>query len=404
MTQAIPSLFSGLELNPVAPGAQRKVPLPEDLDFDTPINPHLKDILSLTNDVTFDHTQENESYNFYHQRPQKSTNPQAAADRLPSSDVDYGSYQQSKEEEVVDANTIARLKAERQERYKDDPFYIAPENEQNSASPIHNILRSTQSAEVDIDAIPVMELEGTNLNLQQEGSDGRVVTTTTDSATRSSGNSALRKPVEILVDETLGMDEPEETSLQGPKHETQRPDLVRPTQGRAKKSLLQVDSSGLGALSLNENNGAEAGDAGTGGSTRLDIERREAEEAEMARALQEVERLRLEMQRAAERIQARDAPPDGVLVQKKKKKRRKVVKVNDEDGDTSAERKAGNIDVESRAKGTEGESNVAREENGNVGLDTAEAATRTKKKKKKKREVKFVDGVDDKVAQEKPES
>jgi AP-3 complex subunit delta-1 len=35
LTQAIPNLFVGMELNPVAPGALKKVPIPDDLDLDT---------------------------------------------------------------------------------------------------------------------------------------------------------------------------------------------------------------------------------------------------------------------------------------------------------------------------------------------------------------------------------
>jgi AP-3 complex subunit delta-1 len=57
---------------------------------------------------------------------------------------------------------------------------------------------------------------------------------------------------------------------------------------------LQVDSSHIGAFSLE-------GDSSSG---PLDYERQQKEEAEMAKAMQEVERLRLEMQRANERIQA----------------------------------------------------------------------------------------------------
>ena len=397
LTHALPSLFSSLELNPVAPGAQRKVPVPDDLDLDTFINPHLGGVLSLADDFALDQVQEDESYKFYYQQPRKITTLQAAADRLPSPEVDYGSYQQSKEEEPMNADVIARLKAERQERYKDDPFYIAPENEQNNASPIHSILRSTQSAEVDIDSIPVMELEGTDLNYQQdEGSGRRVAKAVAENATRLGENPKSRKTVEILVDETLDANEPERTSLHGSGNEPQRLELVKPMQSKAKKSLLQVDSSGLGALSLEDKGGLEGGDTVMSSGNRLDIERHEVEEAEMARALQEVERLRLEMQRAAERIQARDAPPDGTLVQKKRR-RRKVVKVRDEDDDVGSKQEAGDIDMKSRAKDPEvGISNVEGE-NGNIGVQAGEASTKTKKKRKKKREVTFVDDGGEKV-------
>lgn len=57
---------------------------------------------------------------------------------------------------------------------------------------------------------------------------------------------------------------------------------------------------------------------------RFDHERQQREDAEMAKAMQEVERLRLEMQRANERIQAaQGVPPEGTLVKKKVKKKSK---------------------------------------------------------------------------------
>ena len=389
LTQAIPSLFSGLELNPVAPSAQRKVPIPDDLNLDTPVNPHLNDLLSLTHGNGFDRLQGDESHRFYYQRPKKPAVRQAAADRLPSSGIDYGSYQQSNKEETLDADGIARLKAERQERYKDDPFYIAPESEHNAASPIHDILRSTQSADVDIDSIPVIELEGMDLKYQQ--SEGTQIGAATVAASTASLNEKpkSRKTVEILVDETLVTDELEGNSLQPPGNDAQRLELVRPTQSRAKKSLLQVDSSGLGALSLNDNGRVEGGEGiYNSNNSSLDVERREAEEAEMARAVQEVERLRLEMQRAAERIQARDAPPEGTLVQKKKKKKRKVLKSEDE-GENSISKKTNEVDINDGIKDFKAESNNAKQENGNIPAHEIEVLTKTKKKKRKKREVRF---------------
>jgi AP-3 complex subunit delta-1 len=86
---------------------------------------------------------------------------------------------------------------------------------------------------------------------------------------------------------------------------------------RAKKSPLEVDSSGLSALSLAEGAENQRG-------SKHDFERRQAEEEEMAKAMKEVERLRLEMQRAQERIQPRDAPDEGTVVRRKKKKKPRV--------------------------------------------------------------------------------
>ena len=78
-----------------------------------------------------------------------------------------------------------------------------------------------------------------------------------------------------------------------------------------------MDSSGLSSLSLS--------DSGvTRGTNQLDIERQQAEEEEMAKAMKEVERLRLEMQRAQERIQPRDLPEEGTVVSRKKKTKARV--------------------------------------------------------------------------------
>jgi len=367
LTQAIPALFTGLEINPVAPGAQRKVPFPEDLDLDTPINSSLQFILQQAELETISDADEDDVYQAYNERIGTHNEPSisiSAADRLDAPKSEPSSYQNAVEEEYLDPDILARRKAERRERYKDDPFYIDPDRDRNSgdSTPLHNIIKNSNGEELDIDAIPIMDLE---LEKQDRGRD----------APRPSQRKP-RRNVEIIVDETLG---PDEASSSG---DGSRPDLVRSAQARGKKSLLEVASSGLGALSLE--------DDGTGGS-KLDIERREQEEAEMAKALKEVERLRLEMQRAAERIHARDAPPEGTLVKRKKKKVRKAVI-------EGAEEK---VEVEAAAavpEGEDGEGVVVKKKKkkkarvegdgeGDVPGDGAEGLVKPKKKKKKKRQV-----------------
>jgi len=91
---------------------------------------------------------------------------------------------------------------------------------------------------------------------------------------------------------------------------------------KTKNPLLQVDSSSIGAFSL-ESDG--------NGTVGFDHERQQQDDAEMAKAMQEVERLRLEMQRANERIQAaQGVPPEGTFVKKKAKKKNKPVLGGDE--------------------------------------------------------------------------
>ncbi|KAF1971448.1 Adaptor protein complex AP-3 delta subunit [Bimuria novae-zelandiae CBS 107.79] len=302
LTQAIPALFVGAELNPVAPGAQRKVPIPDDLDLDTPINPNLQYLLSQAELEGFE-PDEDDVYAAYTEPPASFNEPQpptaiSASERLDAPHKEPVSYQNATEDEYLDPDIIARRKAERRERYKDDPFYIDPEGDRGSgaATPLGRIVRENNT-ELDIDSIPIMHLE---LEKRGPSPGGEEI------ARQRSPRRAPRR-VEIMGDETLGPDEP-------PSHSS-REDLVSPRfapgQARGKKNLLQVDSSGLGTLSLDDD------DSSGRKLTRFELEQKEQEDAEMKRALAEVERLRLEMQRASERLEVKHE----TLVKKKKKKK-----------------------------------------------------------------------------------
>lgn len=291
LTQAVPSLFSGMELNPVAPGAQRKVPLLDDLDLDTPINEHLESLLMEAEQQGLSNLQPDDFYAFYNQTVEDYTYVESASDRLDAAarSSEPSSYQASADPEALDPEARARRKVERAERYKDDPFYIGNDDESTSSGKIHNIIKNTNGDDLDIDAIPIMDLD---LNPASGGPGSRPRTP------QASSQRKPKKRFEIVADETLGgADEQSYASDSGVK----RPTLGRALPSRAKKSLLQVDSSGLGSLSLEE-----------GVRGQLDIEQREEEE----RALREVERLRLEMQRASERIIARE---ESVVKRRKKK-------------------------------------------------------------------------------------
>lgn len=342
LTQAIPALFSGADLNPVAPGAQRKVPVPDDLDLDTPINSNLQQLLSEADNEGFE-TEEDDVYAAYSQPiaayVDTPTIAAPAADRLDASHSEPTSYQNTGEEEYLDPDIIARRKAERRERYKDDPFYIDPDGDRGSGAvtPLSRIVRdgNRENNDLDIDSIPILEL---NLDSKLSPS---------EHLPRSRSPRKPTRKVEIMGDESLGPSDADAS----------RNDIVPPPPpSRAKKSLLEVDSSGLGSLSLD--------DEGAPGRklTQFDIERKAQEEAEMKKALQEVERLRLEMQRASERLHVKEE----VAVKKKKKKKvRKVEVEGDGHGDEPAETLAANGDGRDEAGG--------------------EAATAPAKKKKKKK-------------------
>jgi AP-3 complex subunit delta-1 len=365
LTQAIPALFSGGELNPVAPGAQRKVTVPDDLDLDTPINPNLQFLLSHAELEGFE-TEEDDVYAAYSEPVAAYTDTPTivapAAERLDAPHKEPTSYQNAVEEEYLDPDIIARRKAERRERHKDDPFYIDPDADRGSGAvtPLSRIVRdgNQENNDLDIDSIPIMEL-----NLERA-----------DSSDRLPRSRSPRKPirrVEIMGDETLGP----------AADDSSREDIVQPRPSRAKKSLLEVDSSGLGSLSLIDDDGTSNRKL-----TQFEIERREQEEAEMKKALQEVERLRLEMQRASERLHVKEE----VAIKKKKKKVRKVDVEGDDPAATPPAVPEGE-DVSAAPVKKKKKKKVKAEGDAEEGAGGDEVADDKVKKKKKKRRTVVLD-------------
>ena len=299
LTRAIPQLFAGFELNPVAPAAQKKVPLPSDLNLDTPINSNLTSLLqNADQDFSVD-TDAAEFDTFYNQRPIQKVTSGPAIDSLPSLEPEISSYQQN-DHTLSDSDALMRKRIQRRERNRDDPFYIGNDDASSGTStPFHDILRSTNGEDVDVDSIPIM-----NLDL----GDQALIAKSSDKDFKKQKRKRPKK-VHITKDETIdnGASEIDQTQ-RAPASEI---GPLQRARDKAKKSLLQVDSSGLSSFSL---------DGGDAPASQLDIERQEAQDMEMAKALAEVERLRLEMQRASERIQATDGTPaEGILVKKKKK-------------------------------------------------------------------------------------
>jgi AP-3 complex subunit delta-1 len=293
LTQAIPNLFVGMELNPVAPGALKKVPIPDNLDLETPINGKLQQILHDANEELTVDTADQDFEIFYNHRVETFVAPKAAAERLDAAaPYEVDSYQQTPAASQLDAAEQALKRKERRERNNDDPFYIGDiGNESSASSSLRNIIKSSNGEDLDIDSIPIMDL-----SLDAPSSGAR--TPINYDLEHQKARKKPRKRVEIAGDETI--DSSASPIL------SSSPSGSRSLTSRAKKSVLSLDSSGLGSLSLEESNSQRR--------SKLDIEQREEEE----RALREVERLRLEMQRASERIHAKE---EAVVVKKKKKKK-----------------------------------------------------------------------------------
>ncbi|KAF5000579.1 hypothetical protein FDECE_11188 [Fusarium decemcellulare] len=300
LTQAIPSLFNGWELNSVAKDAQYNVPVPQGLDLDEPIHPNLAKLLSEADLVTLAADDSDEFEVYYHQKPPPTSidSSAPAISRIAEPVDDYvGSYQQADEDTYLDADIVARRKAERLERNKDDPFYIPSNDTPRTSTPIHNILQNSNGPDLDIDSIPIMQLD-----LERLG---------TPAAAPQRPQPKPRQKVIIAADETLqGADNGPSRTYDS---ENNSDSFTKSKARKLKQGLLQVDSSGIGSFSLE-------GQPSTG----FDYEQQQREEAEMQKAMKEVERLRLEMQRANERIQvAQGVDVEGTVVKKKKVKKAK---------------------------------------------------------------------------------
>lgn len=304
LSSAIPGLFSGLDLNPVAVGAQKKVPVPENLNLEEHINESLAMILHNANGDWLDSSSVRDEFYYFYQVREISTGgkQRPAKDMIPGELPQSTSYQNMQESSADDPDTISRRRAERRVRNKDDPFYIGHDDGSSSPStPLDQVIRTANGDELDLDSIPIIDLavDDSHKHKRAASVPGEV--------TRQKPRSRPKK-VEISAEETINIDD-------FPSNSAVAERVTSTAAMKGKRSVLQVDSSGLGQLSLGEDN------SGSGSDTRIDIERKATEEAEMAKAMKEVERLRLEMQRASERIQAaQGVPPDGTLVKRKKKK------------------------------------------------------------------------------------
>ncbi|WEW60124.1 AP-3 complex subunit delta [Emydomyces testavorans] len=292
ISSAIPSLFSGLDLNPVATGAQKKVPVPDILDLDNPLNEELYHLLNEPENGRSGFWNDEGISDFYHlQQPNVRGKP------LSKEDLAQGATMLTSHQDlsgdIVDPVEIARRQGERRERTKDDPFYIGHnEGVSGSSTPLHKVLQNFNGDDLDIDSIPIISL----------GLDKESIQIGSVDAKRTQKPRDRPKKIEIIADETIDIDE-------DPFHD-KTASVSRPV--KAVKPLLEVDSSGLGHLSLEERSVASYN---VNSSANKD-----ADSEEIAKAMEKIERLRLEMQRASEQIHAGDdVPPEGTLVKRKKK-------------------------------------------------------------------------------------
>ncbi|KAJ6086912.1 hypothetical protein N7467_005826 [Penicillium canescens] len=282
LASVIPGLFMGLELNPVAASAQKKVVLPDSLCLDEPFSPDLPGLFRHLDSSAHELSTRDVIQDFYNVPETAST--KQTLEFTPVDAQSHTSYQNF----TGDVSAGERRKLERRERFKDDPFYIAPSGESSGTStPFHEILNTSNGEGLDIDSIPIVDLK-----LEDEPSHSA-------NLDRSRSRRVPLSKLAVAADETL------ETQIDNLK-----PKGVTDGQPAPKRSLLQVDSSSLDRLALSKGASQMSADEG---------------DTDMIKAMQQVEEVRLRMQRASERIQLEGTPAEGTLIKKKKKKAKKNV-------------------------------------------------------------------------------
>jgi AP-3 complex subunit delta len=326
LSTVVPALFSGQELNPVSAAAQSKVPIPADLDLDQAINPELSTILSASQVEDSIDTSDDPFWAFYHERETESTSAAQMLQSATSVSHLSSAKQHPQESEPVSYQsapespaTVARRRAERAARARDDPYYIGPSG---TSTPLDN----GNNDDLDIDAIPIMDLKlDAPLSSSLPSSENK----------RQSATMKRKQPRKfaIAADETLGDNPTQPTSPSTPHSRSASASRV-PTAGLARpgshgpgRSLLGISSSQLANLSLS----GTSDDYGNRPLTAEDLLRRDAEEREMAAALAEVERKRLELARDQERAGVSYADGvEGTTVVKKRRKKAKAAEVDAE--------------------------------------------------------------------------
>ncbi|KAL3451336.1 armadillo-type protein [Aspergillus insuetus] len=303
LSSVIPSLFFGLELNPVAPNAQKKVPIPDQLSLDIPFNSNVR--------ALFEHSQDGSiapPNEFYY--AQQSHSPSKHQSEIGTSGIPSSLSYQTHDIAADSAGASLAQNVEWRQRNRDDPFYIGTDGQHNTAA-IHG-------GNLDLDSIPIVDLKISSLE-----------SNSTPFTLPHSSDGKQPKKYEVIPDEVIGLEE----TLS-----------VTDEPVRAKRTLLQVDSSGLRDFTLSGENQTLHTRSDKVESNRVE------DDMEMATAMKEVERIRLEMQRASERVHLEGTPSDGTLVKRKKKTKKSGHKTRGTDSGRLEEQKSSSGQKKSRIK------------------------------------------------------
>jgi AP-3 complex subunit delta-1 len=247
ITEALPSLFNAWELNPISHGSQRRLPAP-DFDLESPIHAEIFDI------------DDNDDY--------ESTDLEEFEEEL------YEDQGYSQEEHHVDDEQSGLKKKEREERLKEDPYYLSSEAPSQIISPNAGISPTPRSV------TPSVEVEDKPVKVIK------------------------KKKVLVLSDEVIGTQEPSDMeSLASAK--SSKPKQTKPK----KRNMLAIDSSNLDNFDFNLQKEEDEG-AFEVAKLREALEKEKEEEVIVIRKKKKEKRL----------------DENGNPIEKKKKKKKKTTK------------------------------------------------------------------------------
>ncbi|RUP48600.1 adaptor-related protein complex 3 delta 1 subunit, partial [Jimgerdemannia flammicorona] len=224
---ALPNLFFSYELNPVAPKAQKKVPIPEGLDLDAWINDPLPESGAESEaEVSFGYAYEHDETSRGKKGKKKGRKGKAV----------------DSEEE---ATSREKRQAERIQRLKHDPYYIADRPTKGSTASLG------KQDDFDVDTIPIVKL-----NLDEIGP-GKIVASKKLEIKDSKKKRSLRRtrtpspPAPIIYAEE---EMPEGAAMSASEDEV-APAKKRGSHSaisgkKAKAGILDADTSGLMSIDL----------------------------------------------------------------------------------------------------------------------------------------------------------
>ncbi|RGB27440.1 adaptin N terminal region-domain-containing protein [Rhizophagus diaphanus] len=239
-------LFFFFELNPVAPKAQKKVPVPEGLDLDAWINEPLPE--SENNESE----EEEESYGYGYGQTFGGSGDLIFSDgngatvgrRRRRKNGRKNGYESEDNEEIRE-----KRRNERRERIKNDPYYINVDDKSPLKRSRSDGLSSRKTEEIDVDSIPVVRLTMDDFDFKSKRYSGK------SRKSKGSKKENRRSPSPPSIPPVIYTDVgemPENATLSDDEKDSKSNNIRQSTWNMSEKNkgILDLDYSGVSSVDL----------------------------------------------------------------------------------------------------------------------------------------------------------